>query len=82
MANQAQQSGTALLKVFAMFNFTPRQVIKIGSLAHLVEMFGVSKETIPEGLQYLLDNDLLVREGEFDFYLTELGCEKMHETSA
>jgi hypothetical protein len=82
MANQAQESATALLKVFAMFKFTPTQVIKIGSLAHLVEMFGVSKEAVPDGLQYLLENELLVREGEFDLYLTELGCERMHQTSA
>ena len=82
MANRAQESATALLKVFAMFKFTPKQVIKIGSLAHLVETFGVRKETVPDGLQHLLENDLLVREGEFDLYLTELGCEKMHETSA
>ena len=55
MTNRAQESATALLKVFTMFKFTPKQVIKIGSLAHLVEMFGVSKETVPDGLQYLLE---------------------------
>jgi len=62
-----------------MFKFTPESVIKIGSLAHLVEMFGVSKEDVPYGLEYLLENDLLVREGRFDFYLTELGCQKMYD---
>ena len=82
MANQAQESAAALLKVFAMFKFTPAQVIKIGSLAHLVEMFGVGKETVPDGLLYLLENDLLVRDGEFDLYLTELGCEKMNAPCA
>ena len=82
MANRAQESATALLKVFAMFKFTPERVIKIGSLAHLVEMFGVSKEAVPDGLLYLVENDLLVREGECDLYLTELGCEKMNETCA
>jgi hypothetical protein len=65
-----------------MFNFTSDQVIKIGSLAHLVEMFGVRKEDVPYGLQYLMEQDLLIRKGEFDFYLTELGCQKMHETSS
>jgi DNA-binding transcriptional regulator PaaX len=80
MANRAQEAATALLKVFAMFKFTPQQVIKIGSLAHLVEMFGVSEETVPDGLQSLLENDLLVREGEFDLYLTELGWERMHDS--
>ena len=64
-----------------MFKFTPQQVIKIGSLAHLVELFCVSEDAVPDGLQYLLENDLLVREGAVDLYLTELGCEKMHEAS-
>ena len=82
MATNAKDSADALLKVFAVFKFTPKQVIKIGSLAHLVEMFGASKEDVPEGLHYLVENDLLVRKGDFDLYLTELGCQKMHETSS
>jgi hypothetical protein len=77
MSNRAQESASALLKVFAMFKFTPEQAIKIGSLAHLVEMFGVSKDAVPEGLQYLLENEMLVR--DVDLYLTKLGCEKTHE---
>ena len=82
MGNRAQDSADALLKVFAMFKFTPKQVIKIGSLAHLVEMFGASKEDVPEGLHCLVENGLLVKKGEFDLYLTELGYQKMHETSS
>ncbi|MEI7935380.1 MAG: hypothetical protein WCK27_01715 [Verrucomicrobiota bacterium] len=82
MANRAQDSADALLKVFAMFKFTPQQVIKIGSLAHLVEMFGASKDDVPEGLQYLVEHGLLVRRGDYDLYLTELGSRKMHETGS
>ena len=82
MNHSAQDSAIALLKVFAMFKFTPRHVIKIGSLAHLVEMFGVSGESVPDGLEYLLERGLLVRDGAVDLYLTELGCDKMHQASA
>ncbi len=79
MTSRAEDSAQALLRVFAIFNFTPDQVIKMGSLAHLVEMFGVSKENVPCGLQHLMEQKLLIRKGEFDFYLTELGRQKMRE---
>lgn len=81
MADQAVESAAALLHVFAMFKFAPGQVIKIGSLAHLVEMFGTSKETVPEGLEYLLQNGLLIREEGVGLYLTELGCQTMQAGS-
>jgi hypothetical protein len=65
MTNRAQCSADALLKVFAMFKFTPTQVIKIGSLAHLVEMFGARKEDVPDGLVYLLEEGFIVRQGDY-----------------
>ena len=65
MTNRAQRSADALLKVFAMFKFTPTQVIKIGSLAHLVEMFGARKEDVPDGLVYLLEEGFIVRQGDY-----------------
>lgn len=79
MADPAVESAAALLKVFALFKFAPGQVIKIGSLAHLVEIFGASKETVPDGLEYLLQNGLLIREEGVGLYLTDLGCQTMHE---
>lgn len=82
MSVRAEDSATALLLVFAMCKFKPQQVIKIGSLAHLVEMFGVSKETVPDGLEYLLKNGLLIREEGVGLYLTELGCQKMRDAPA
>ena len=79
MTNRAQRSADALLKVFAMFKFTPTQVIKIGSFAHLVEMFGVSSKDVPEGLLYLLEEGFIVRQGDCDLYLTELGFQRLQE---
>jgi hypothetical protein len=82
ISNRAQDAAAALLKVFAMFNLTPVQAIKIEGRAHLVEVFGVSKDAVPAGLQCLLENDLIVRDSKGELHLTNSGFAKMNETSA
>jgi hypothetical protein len=79
---RAERAADALLKVFAMFRFTPSQVIKIGSLAHLVELFGVNKKDVPKGIRYLLENDLLVRGNGPDLYLTQQGWKQCEDLAA
>ncbi len=80
MANEAQEAAAALLQALAIFKFTPQQAIQIETLAGIGMSFGVRRQNaVEDGLQYLLDNNLLVRDGEVDLYLTELGCEKMRE---
>lgn len=81
MAAPVVESAAALLQVFALFKFAPGQVIKIGSLAHLVEIFGASKETVPDATEYLLQNGLLVREEGVGLHLTELGFQTMQAGS-
>ncbi|WP_341407514.1 hypothetical protein [Luteolibacter soli] len=65
-----------------MLKFTPGEVMKMGSLEPLVEMFGVEREEVPGGLRCLSEQGLVVKEGHFNWCLTELGCEKMREASA
>ena len=79
MANEAQEAAAALLQALAVFKFTPQQVFQVETLAAFGMSFGVRRNAFEDGLQYLLDNDLLVRDGEVDLHLTELGCEKMRE---
>jgi hypothetical protein len=82
MANEAQEAATELLKAFAIFKFTPQRALNIGMLAGFGRSFGLRQNAVEDGVQYLLDNHLLVRDGEVDLYLTELGCEKMREAVA
>ena len=82
MSNRAQDSAAALLKVFSMFNLTPVQAIKLEGRAHLVEVFGVSKDAVPAGLQYLLENDLILRDSKGELHLTDAGFQRMKETVA
>lgn len=79
MANQAQEAATALLQALAAFKYTPQQAVQVKTLHGFGRAFGGGHCAVEEGLQYLLDNKLLVRDGEDDLYLTELGCEKMRE---
>lgn len=82
VANETEEATKALLKVFAMFKLTPQQVIKLGSPAHLVELFGVSRKAVDNDLlQLLLDNDILVRDEKADLHLTETGYERMLNTA-
>jgi len=79
MANEAQEAAAALLQALAVFKFTPQQAFQVETLAAFGMSFGVRRNAFEDGLQYLLDNNLLVRDGEVDLHLTELGCEKMRE---
>ena len=67
------------MQAFAIFKFTPQQAIDIESLVGIGRSFGLRHNAVENGVQYLLDNNLLVRDGEVDLHLTELGCEKMRE---
>ena len=67
------------MQALAVFKFTPQQAFQVETLAAFGMSFGVRRNAFEDGLQYLLDNDLLVRDGEVDLHLTELGCEKMRE---
>ena len=67
------------MQALAIFKFTPQQAIQIETLYGFGRSFGVRLNAVEAGLQYLLDNKLLVRDGEVDLHLTELGCEKMRE---
>ena len=67
------------MQAFAMFKFTPSKPLNNGMLAGFGRSFGLRHNAVEDGLQYLLDNNLLVRDGEVDLFLTELGCEKMRE---
>jgi hypothetical protein len=78
MKNDAQEAAAALLQALAMFKFTPQKAFDRKTLAAFGMSFGVT-HAFEAGLQYLLDNKLLVRDGEVDLYLTDLGCEKMRE---
>jgi hypothetical protein len=79
MSNEAQEAAAALLQAFAMFKFTPSKPLNNGMLAGFGRSFGLRHNAVEDGIQYLLDNNLLVRDGEVDLFLTELGCEKMRE---
>src|SRR5687768_15874479 len=79
MANGAQEAAAALLQAFAIFKFTPQKAMQIETLYGFGRAFGVRPNAVDDGLQYLLDNKLLVRDGEVNLYLTDLGCEKMQE---
>jgi hypothetical protein len=82
MANEAQAAAAALLQALAIFKFTPQQALQVETLYGFGRSFGVRLNAVDDGLQYLLDNKLLVRDGEVDLYLTDLGCEKMREAVA
>lgn len=79
MANEAQAAAAALLQALAMFKFTPQKAMQIEALHGFGRAFGLGTSAVDDGLQYLLDKQLLVRDGEVDLYLTELGSEKMRE---
>lgn len=80
MPNEAQEAAAALLQALAMFKFTPQRAMQLESLYGFGRAFGLRTSAVEEGLQHLLDNQLLVRDGEVDLYLTELGSEKMRES--
>ncbi len=78
-ASKAQEAAAALLEALAAFRFTPQQAVQVATLHGFGRAFGGGHCAVDDGIRYLLDNNLLVRDGEVDLYLTELGCEKMRE---
>jgi hypothetical protein len=82
MEEQHQEAAAALLKVFSMLKCMPGNAIKIGSIGERVQMLDVGRVHVPGGITRLWSQGLLIQQGPVDWYLTELGWEKVREMNS